>query len=122
MKNLMERAFQAASRYLTLKGYEMLDDSWEDPVTGDQVGVVADDDGDIVFATVSARTGVDGFGKEAKDRGRLESLAAKWLASHQEDDLVDRRVRFDDISMLVVSENRALLRHHVNTLIVDSAA
>lgn len=43
-------------------------------------------------------------------------------AAHAGDeDLADVRVRFDTIGMMVLSENKALLRHHINCLGADFA-
>ena len=42
-----------------------------------------------------------------------EALAATWLAGNG-DDYADTPVRFDEVAMMVVKENRALLRHHIN--------
>ena len=35
-------------------------------------------------------------------------------AALQGDDYADTPVRFDEVAMMVVKENRALLRHHIN--------
>ena len=61
--------------------------------------------------------GPGGFGPP-RDRhvaitGLREALAATWLAGNG-DDYADTPVRFDEVAMMVVKENRALLRHHVN--------
>lgn len=45
-------------------------------------------------------------------RGDLEIAAASWLAANSPDGEI--QVRFDIIDMLVVSADRALLRHHIN--------
>ena len=45
-------------------------------------------------------------------RGNLGIAAASWLAGNSPDG--DIQVRFDIIDMLVVSTDRALLRHHIN--------
>lgn len=45
-------------------------------------------------------------------RGDLEIAAASWLAVNSPDG--EMQVRFDTIDMLVVSADRALLRHHIN--------
>ena len=45
--------------------------------------------------------------------GGIDLVAATWLAGNS-DDYADTPVRFDEVAMMVVKENRALLRHHVN--------
>ena len=87
MSNLHEKAIAASERFLERRGYEVLSTSWEAP---------------------------DGFPEEDNDRVKREALAAKWLAENA--DRGDVSVRFDAISMMVVSEDRALLRHHINQL------
>ena len=64
---------------------------------------------------VKARVGADkGFPIDTEaSRERLESAAAQWLAEH-DDEPVDVSVRFDAISMMVIDDRRAFLRHHVN--------
>lgn len=42
----------------------------------------------------------------------MELLAVSWLAENDFAESVG--VRFDKISMIVVGEDRALLRHHIN--------
>lgn len=50
----------------------------------------------------------------------MEINAAKWLAENANDErFVNVSVRFDIISMLALSEGRALLRHHINCLGAD---
>lgn len=48
---------------------------------------------------------------------RMEVNAAKRLGQHGDDpDNVDVAIRFDQIAMLVIGEDRALLRHYINCL------
>lgn len=54
-----------------------------------------------------------GFPEAHRARGLREALAATWLAGNG-DDYADTPVRFDEVAMMVVKENRALLRHHIN--------
>lgn len=77
----------------------------------------------VVFIDVNARHGADkGMPEEniPAARERMEINAAKWLAENAGDErFVNVSVRFDIISMLVLSEDRALLRHHINCLGAD---
>ena len=46
-----------------------------------------------------------------------EIAAAAWLSEHADDaGYVDIPVRFDSIAMMILSESRALLKHHINCL------
>lgn len=50
-------------------------------------------------------------------RGCMEVNAGKWFSQHGDDlDNVDVAIRFDQIVMLVISEDWTLLRHHINCL------
>ena len=115
MKELENRAIKAASMFVTRRGYEVLDEEWGIPEQEIQIDLVARDEDDIVFIDVKARAYGDSLPDEDIDRKRLESVAARWLASHPEQ-AEDVTVRFDAISLLVIGEDRALLRHHINVL------
>ena len=88
MNDMKEKAMGAVKAFLERKGYEIVDE-----------------------ATV--RIGTDGFPEAHRARGLREALAARWLAGNG-DDYADTPVRFDEVAMMVVKENRALLRHHIN--------
>ena len=53
------------------------------------------------------------FGSVSADREAFERLAAAYLADA---DVTERAVRFDVVSMLVLNDSRALIKHHVNVL------
>ena len=114
MKNLHERAVEAAIRFVERKGYEVVDEAWQGPEGIGGIDLVAvDEDGTLVFVDATVRIGTDGFPEAHRARGLREALAATWLAGNG-DDYADTPVRFDEVAMMVVKENRALLRHHVN--------
>lgn len=109
-ENLLEKAEQAAARYLERRGYSIIDREPEG------FGLVARDGEAIVFVEVRARdAGQRGFGDDAPDRSCFELAAASWLAAHAEE-AADVPVRFDVVALLVIAADRALLRHHVNAL------
>lgn len=67
----------------------------------------------MVFIDVTATEyGKGGFEGGKISRSDLEIAAASWLADNSPDGEI--QVRFDIIDMLVVSTDRALLRHHIN--------
>lgn len=105
---LQEKAVKAATRFIERKGYELLEAGWTSP-EGTQIDLVANDEDTLVFIDVTATE--YGEGGRVK-RGDLEIAAASWLAVNSPDG--DIQVRFDIIDMLVVSTDRALLRHHIN--------
>ena len=94
MNDMKEKAMGAVKAFLERKGYEIVDEAWQGP-------------------EATARIGTDGFPEAHRARGLREALAATWLAGNG-DDYADTPVRFDEVAMMVVKENRALLRHHVN--------
>lgn len=112
---LQDRAVEAAARFLEVRGYETLATGWKSPETRGTIDLVARDpeSDDLVFVDVSARPNSGaGFGDGRNDREAMELLAVSWLAENDFAESVG--VRFDKISMIVVGEDRALLRHHIN--------
>lgn len=113
MNNLHTRALKAAERFVERRGYEVLDSNWSREGLAGRIDLVANDEGSIVFIAVSATDhSEDGFVESPISREQTEVLAANWLASNTPEG--DVTVRFDAIDMIVVSPDRALLRHHIN--------
>lgn len=109
---LQEKAVKAAARFIERKGFELLEAGWTSP-EGTQIDLIASDDDTLVFIDVTATEyGEGGFEGGKVKRSDLEIAAASWLAGNTPDG--DIQVRFDIIDMLVVSTDRALLRHHIN--------
>lgn len=109
---LQEKAVKAATRFIERKGFELLETGWTSP-EGTQIDLIASDDDTLVFIDVTATEyGEGGFEGGKVKRSDLEIAAASWLAGNTPDG--DIQVRFDIIDMLVVSTDRALLRHHIN--------
>lgn len=116
MSNLSISATEAASRFLEHRGYEVLETGWKRPAgTSD---IVAEDGDVLVFVDVSARRDIDrGFPSEScsrETRARREMVALAYLAEHA--DVTDRPICFDNVTLLVVGPNRAMVRHHINAL------
>jgi putative endonuclease len=110
-KQYHAKAIQAASRFCERRGYEILDASWTPDNSDNQLDLVVRDEETIVFVDVTATTD-GGFEDGHTKRTDMESLAAAWIGQNPpEGDVV---VRFDIIDMIVVAEDRALLRHHIN--------
>ena len=107
------RAKQAAARYLELKGYEVVDRDW--PCEAGIIDIVAYDvDGTLAF--VNVRTSRDGFqdlGNYAAKRRLFEAVALAYLGEH---DVEDAQVRYDDICLVPVGNDRAMLKHYMNAL------
>ena len=113
MEAIDAKAMKGIRGYLERRGFEILEESWAHG--GDVIDFIADEEGDLVFIGCRLRrNGGEGFPEEALDRGSLERLAEAYLAEHL--DSTDCTVRFDAVSMLVLGDSRALLRHHRNAL------
>ena len=111
--NLFEKAVKASARYCELKGYEVLEQNWSPEGSDESVPLIAYDEDVLVFIDVTVRNGFEGFVPESEtDREAMEVLAAKYLAQTDLDENVE--IRFDIISMMVVGESRAMLKHHIN--------
>ena len=109
---LQEKAVKAATRFIERKGYELLEAGWASP-EGTLIDLIANDEDTLVFIDVTATEyGEGGFEGGKVKRSDLEIAAASWLAVNTPDG--DIQVRFDIIDMLVVSTDRAPLRHHIN--------
>lgn len=108
-----QRGEIAAARYLERMGYEIIDRNWSCPAG--EADIVARDMDYLVFVEVKTRTSIDkGFPSEAVDaekRARYEKIAAWYVRDYE---FVDIPVRFDVVALLVVSEDRALIKHFVN--------
>lgn len=102
------RATEAAARFLERRNYEILD---REP---DGFGAVARDGETIVFVEVRVRHAIErGFDDRPIDREGFELAAAAWLAGHAEVG-ADMPVRLDVVSLLILGQDRALVRHHIN--------
>ena len=115
--NLFEKAVKASARYCELKGYEVVEHNWSPEGSEESIPLIAYEDDTLVFIDVKARNGLDGFVPESEtDRETMEILAAKYLAQTDLESNVE--IRFDIISLMVVREDRAMLKHHINAFSV----
>ena len=115
MFELHNRAIQAAERFVERRGYEVLGTKWTKDGLAGCIDLVAEDEGTVVFIDVTACDHSEGGFREGNlTREQFEVLAAAWLGENSPEG--DISVRFDRIDMIVVSEDRALLRHHISAL------
>lgn len=110
---LGKRGEEAATCFLERREYEILDRNWK--CIAGEADIVALQDDTLCFIEVKTRKDAQkGFPSETVDtrkRSRYERIAACYLKDH---DYADVRVRFDIIAILVLGEDRAFLRHHLN--------
>lgn len=113
MEAIDTKAMKGIRIYLERRGFEILEESWAHG--SDAIDFIANEEDDLVFVSCQLRQNSgEGFPEEALDRGSLERLAAAYLVEHL--DSGDCTVRFDAVSMLILGEDRAFLRHHRNVL------
>ena len=107
---LESKAVNAAARYLRMHDYEILDRDFS--CNYGSVEIVAEDsNGVIAFVDVVVRTEGE-LASSDKTRTEFELITADWIKEHL--DHVDCPVRADEISMLVLGDHNALIRHYVN--------
>lgn len=113
---ISERVQAAAESYLTRKGFEILETGYRCDLTDGSMAFVAReaDTGEIVFVDVAhSRMGdadEGSFNGPSLKRWQAELLAGCWLAAN--DVPSNTMIRFDAVSIMVVGDSRAVLRHH----------
>ena len=105
MKEFIEKSNQAAAAYLNRRGYEIVEQPWEDDI---------DSPVSIVFVSVAARRDSDSFPPEHVNEEALEGFAISWLKDSR--DHATCTIRFDHIGLLLISPDRALIKHHINVM------
>lgn len=113
-QELGRRGEEAACALLKRRGYVILERNWTCPA-GEADIIAKDEDGVLVFIEVKTRTSLEkGFPSEAvtpRKRSRYERIAGYFLVDYDGD---EGRVRFDVVSILVLTDDRALVRHYIN--------
>jgi len=117
-KRLGERGEDAAAAYLERIGMTVVERNWR--CAAGEIDIVALDGEVLVFCEVKTRKGVSkGTPEESvtptKQR-RYRRLADAYI---QASALQDVAVRFDVITLLVLAEDRALLRHHRSAFVPE---
>lgn len=110
-KRLGERGEDAAAAYLERSGMTVVERNWR--CQSGEIDIVALDGDELVLVEVKTRRNVsrgtpDDAVTPAKQR-RYRRLAESYLAQAGAGPL---NVRFDVVSILVIAQDRALLRHH----------
>lgn len=112
-QELGRRGEEAAARFLERRGYDIVARNWTCPIG--EVDIIARDESTLVFTEVKTRSNCEkGLPEDAvgpEKRSRYEKLAAAFLKDY---DVVDLRVRFDVVALLVIAPDRALVRHHID--------
>lgn len=103
------------------RGYEILDRNWT--CFAGEADIIARDGDILVFAEVKTRSDERmGFPSEAvtkEKRHRYEKIACAYVADHE---FTDMMMRFDVLGMLVIDEERFVVRHHINAFCAGDVA
>ena len=122
MKSFNNKVNEAAAKYLTHRGYDIIEETWKREGGMLPVDIVAMQDEAIVFVSTKGRNDEMGanFDDGNLDRYKLEAFAINWFTEHV-DEYDNRPFRFDVISILVIGEDaqKALLRHHINAMAIS---
>ena len=121
MNELHTKAVSAAQRFVERRGYEVLGTDWSKEGLAGSLALIARDEDTVVFIDVVAVDHSEGgFSEGTLSREQFEVLAAAWLGENAPEG--DVGCRFDRISMIVVSPDRALLRHHISAMAAGEVA
>lgn len=110
-KRLGDRGEEAAAAYLERSGMTVVERNWR--CNDGEVDIIALDGETLVFCEVKTRrTPAKGTPDEAVTPAKQRKYGRLASAYVQQNSLGSISVRFDVISLLVIAEDRALLRHH----------
>ena len=117
-KRLGERGEDAAAAFLERVGMTVVERNWRCPAG--EVDIVALDGKEIVLVEVKTRrTASRGTPEEAVSTAKRRRYAKLAAAYVQSAGVSEVGVRFDVISLLVVAQDRALLRHHRAAFVME---
>ena len=112
-KELGRKGEDAAARYLIRRGYDILERNWT--CFAGEADIIAKDEDWLVFVEVKTRRSTErGFPSEAVDERKRERYERIALAYAQDHASADMPVRFDIVSIVVISKDKAMIRHHMN--------
>ena len=110
-KRLGERGENAAAAYLERSGMTVVERNWRCP--SGEIDIVALDGEVLVLCEVKTRTGVaKGTPEDAVTPAKQKRYTRLAVAYIQAAAIEPVEIRFDVITLLVLAEDRALLRHH----------
>jgi putative endonuclease len=117
-KELGRRGEEAAAAYLERVGFTVLDMNWR--TKAGEVDIVARDGDTLVLIEVKTRRslakGTPEDAVSATKQRRIGRLAAAYLQGLETE---PEAVRFDVVTIYVLGEDRALLRHHRAAFVVS---
>ena len=103
---------EAAARFLQRNGYTILERNWT--CFAGEADIIAVNDEALVFVEVKTRRDADkGLPSEAVTRAKREKYERIALAYIQDHFFGEAVVRFDVVAIIVLSDDRAFIRHHL---------
>jgi putative endonuclease len=104
------RGEQQAARYLTRKGYTVLEHSFR--TRAGEIDLIAEKDGTIVFIEVKTRLSARfGLPMESVTSWKRQKIIRTALLYLQKRNLLNRKCRFDVVSIAADSAGKSEIRH-----------
>jgi putative endonuclease len=117
-RTIGQRGEDAAAAYLERAGFTVVERNWR--YKNGEIDIVALDGESVVLVEVKTRrTVAKGTPEEAVTLAKQRRIGRLAAAYVQQAGIDSVEVRFDVISILVISEDRALLRHHRAAFLVE---
>lgn len=112
--NAQHEAEGMAARFFVHRGYEIIARRWRCP--SGIADIIARDGDELVFAEMVANSMVHPAARPvgSEKRARFEAVAAAFCRRYDAECIP---LRFDEVSIVIdANSDRAMIRHHVNTL------
>lgn len=117
-QSLGRRGEDAAAAYLERIGYTIVERNWQ--TKAGEIDLVALDGPTVVMCEVKTRRSIrKGTPEDAVTPTKQRRICRLADAYLQHAGLTDVPVRFDVVTLLVLAEDRALLRHHRAAFVVE---
>lgn len=108
-----ERIFKAAIRFLTMKGYDIIDEDVEGfIVILDEHVDASEEHPDIAFVKMYDALKME---DPCLKTSEFEAVAIPWLA---DSDYADVALRYDTLGFFIIGGDRAMIKHHINAEII----
>lgn len=110
---LKHKALLAAEKFLIYKNYDILSEDYHS--SKGHIDIVAEKDNEIVFIEVHVSDDKDECPEKMHINGeelaKRETAAIGYLTNCK---FTDKKIRFDDIYIIAIDEDRAFLRHDID--------
>jgi putative endonuclease len=117
-KTIGQRGEDAAAAFLERSGFTIVERNWR--CKSGEVDIVALDEDTLVLCEVKTRRSISkGSPEDAVTLAKQRKIVRLAEAYIQRAQIEPANVRFDVITLLVLAEDRALLRHHRAAFVVE---